>query len=86
MTPGARTMALIRAGIGAAESGAAVMGARAEVLANPPGPGGCRQVIALGKAVWAMAVPARVVTVANVMDLAVLVRLKDGPARVDMQG
>ncbi|RCW86725.1 glycerate kinase type-2 family protein [Paracoccus lutimaris] len=55
MGPAERAMALIRAGIAAADPGAAVARGMAEVLANPPGAGGRWQVIALGKAARAMA-------------------------------
>ncbi|SIQ31841.1 hydroxypyruvate reductase [Paracoccus thiocyanatus] len=55
MTPGGRAMALIRAGIAAADPGAAVARGMAEVLADPPGPGGRWLVIAVGKAARAMA-------------------------------
>ncbi|WP_287884636.1 MULTISPECIES: glycerate kinase type-2 family protein [Paracoccus] len=50
-----RAMALIRAGIAAADPGAAVVRGMGEVLADPPGPGGRWLVIALGKAARAMA-------------------------------
>jgi hydroxypyruvate reductase len=55
MTAPERAMALIRAGIAAADPGAAVRRGMAAVLENPPGPGGRWQVIALGKAARAMA-------------------------------
>ena len=55
MTAPERAMALIRAGIAAADPGAAVRRGMAAVLENPPGPGGHWQVIALGKAARAMA-------------------------------
>ncbi|WP_085501254.1 glycerate kinase type-2 family protein [Paracoccus sp. J56] len=58
MTPSDRAMALIREGIAAAEPGAAVARAMAEVLADPPGQGGRWQVIAVGKAARAMAAAA----------------------------
>ncbi len=55
MGPADRAMALIRAGIAAADPGAAVARGMAAVLENPPGAGGRWQVIALGKAARAMA-------------------------------
>ena len=55
MRPADRAMALIGAGIAAADPGAAVARGMAEVLENPPGPGGGWQIIALGKAARAMA-------------------------------
>ncbi|MFH5775960.1 glycerate kinase [Paracoccus sp. NGMCC 1.201697] len=55
MRPVDRAMDLIRAGIAAADPAAAVRRGMAEVLADPPGPGGRWQVIALGKAARAMA-------------------------------
>ncbi len=48
-------MALIEAGIAAADPAAAVARGMAEVLADPPAPGGRWQIIALGKAARAMA-------------------------------
>ena len=53
-----RAMALIRAGIDAADPGAAVARGMAAALENPPGPGGRWQIIALGKAARAMAAAA----------------------------
>ena len=50
-----RAMTLIRAGIAAADPGAAVARSMAAALENPPGPGGRWQIIALGKAARAMA-------------------------------
>ena len=55
MGPAERAMALIRAGIAAADPGAAVTRGMGAALANPPGPGGRWQIIALGKAARAMA-------------------------------
>ena len=55
MEPAERAMALIRAGIAAADPGAAVTRGMGAALANPPGPGGRWQIIALGKAARAMA-------------------------------
>ncbi|UFM66459.1 DUF4147 domain-containing protein [Paracoccus sp. MA] len=55
MAPRDRAMALIRAGIAAADPAAAVARGMAEVLADPPEPGGRWQVIAVGKAARAMA-------------------------------
>lgn len=51
----ARAMALIAAGNAAADPGRAVARAMGDVLADPSGPGGRWQVIALGKAARAMA-------------------------------
>lgn len=53
-----RAMALIRAGIAAADPQAAVLRAMPAVLADPPGPGGRWQILALGKAARAMAAAA----------------------------
>lgn len=55
MSPSDRAMALIRAGIAAADPAAAVARGLDAALADPPGPGGRWQVIALGKAGRAMA-------------------------------
>jgi len=55
MSPSERAMALIRAGIAAADPAAAVTRGLAGALADPPGPGGHWQIIALGKAARAMA-------------------------------
>lgn len=55
MGPADRAIALIRAGIAAADPGAAVARGMAAVLDNPPGAGGRWQVVALGKAARAMA-------------------------------
>ncbi len=54
MAPGARAMALVRAGIAAADPAAAVARAMAGVLADPPGSGGRWRVIAVGKTARAM--------------------------------
>ncbi|MDS9466165.1 DUF4147 domain-containing protein [Paracoccus sp. MBLB3053] len=58
MRPDDRAMALIRAGIAAADPAAAVSRGMADVLADPPGPGGKWKIIALGKAARAMAATA----------------------------
>ncbi|SCX89923.1 glycerate kinase type-2 family protein [Paracoccus tibetensis] len=53
-----RVMALLQAGVAAADPGRAVAAHMADVLADPPGPGGGWTVIALGKAARAMAAAA----------------------------
>ncbi|WP_083947748.1 glycerate kinase type-2 family protein [Phaeovulum vinaykumarii] len=54
-TPAARrALALFGAGLAAADPGPAVVAAMADVVEDPPGPGGRWQVIALGKAARAM--------------------------------
>ncbi|MBD9525733.1 DUF4147 domain-containing protein [Paracoccus sp. PAR01] len=55
MRPAERAMALIQAGINAADPAEAVRRGMAEVLADPPEQGGRWQIIALGKAARAMA-------------------------------
>lgn len=50
-----QALELIRTGIRAADPGACVLAAMAQVLADPPAPGGIWRVIALGKAARAMA-------------------------------
>lgn len=54
-SPAERAMTLIRAGIAAADPGAAVARSMTAALENPPGPDGQWQIIALGKAARAMA-------------------------------
>jgi glycerate 2-kinase len=53
-----RVMALLQAGVAAADPGRAVAAHMADVLADPPGPGGRWTLIALGKAGRAMAAAA----------------------------
>lgn len=53
-----RALALVRAGINAADPAHAVRGALLSVVANPPAPGGQWRIIALGKAARTMAMAA----------------------------